>query len=565
MKLHKVYFWATLLLLPDLSQAMAYEDVDLKNDTLYNPMAYIPPQCYTKTIGANAELHNPCYTCHQQSTAPNYANDDDMQEIYDLPGIAKQNRWKNLFSDHSTAINKISNDQITTYIKTDNYKNAQNHLLLREALQHLPKGSDINGNGIWDGYLPDAYFSFDEEGFDKTPEGQDTGWRAFAYYPLNGTFWPTNGSGDDVLIRLSRVFRENENAHYDRDVYRLNLAIVQALLQRQNVTINTADEKKYGVDLNQNGTLDQAEEVVFKWHRGQLERNTMSYVGRAKQALSAGQVHLAPGLYPKGTEFLHSVRYIDQDDEGNVKLAARMKELRYMKKGVWKTYTQLENATLEELKEESDFPERLEQFSGNPEIGFQNKRGWVLQGFIEDSKGHLRPQNHEESLFCMGCHSGLGVTTDSTFAFPRKLLGKPFRNGWYHWDQKGLQNTPEPKVTLSDGREVYAYTHYLEQNNSGNEFRTNDEVYTKFFDRQGNLKEDMVDKLHTDITVLLAPSKNRAMMLNKAYRALVQQQTFIWGRDATIEPLDNVYQQVPEGQKTGIKQTVQVKGLVPPS
>ena len=36
------------------------------------------------------------------------------------------------------------------------------------------------------------------------------------------------------------------------------------------------------------------------------------------------------GLYPEGTELLHSVRYLDPDAPGLI--AARMKELRYMKK-----------------------------------------------------------------------------------------------------------------------------------------------------------------------------------------------------------------------------------------
>ena len=51
-------------------------------------------------------------------------------------------------------------------------------------------------------------FDFDDEGFDHAPDGTPTGWRAFAYMPLPSTFWPANGSTDDVLIRLPEAYRE---------------------------------------------------------------------------------------------------------------------------------------------------------------------------------------------------------------------------------------------------------------------------------------------------------------------------------------------------------------------
>jgi hypothetical protein len=57
-------------------------------------------------------------------------------------------------------------------------------------------------------------------------------------------------------------------------------------------------------------------------------------------------------------------------------------------------------------------------------VGLLNDFGWQLQGFIEDAEGRLRLQTQEEHLFCMGCHSNIGVTVDQTFSFPRKVPGK---------------------------------------------------------------------------------------------------------------------------------------------
>lgn len=42
-------------------------------------------------------------------------------------------------------------------------------------------------------------------------------------------------------------------------------------------------------------------------------------------------------------------------------------------------------------------------------------------------------------------------------------------------------------------------------------------------------------------------------MLNKAYKALVETQTFIDKRVAHIKPLKNVYKEVPPEKKTGNK------------
>jgi hypothetical protein len=142
----------------------------LQSKVLSNEAAYIPPQCYTKTIDSQNRVY-------------------DLQHSYAFPEYALTNHWTNLFKDRSQEIAAISDAEILAYIRTDNYK------VLIEKLSN---------NDQWDGFVPDCYFNFDAEGFDRDTAGNYTGWRAFAYYPFPGTFWPANGSTDDVIIRFCR-------------------------------------------------------------------------------------------------------------------------------------------------------------------------------------------------------------------------------------------------------------------------------------------------------------------------------------------------------------------------
>ena len=62
-------------------------------------------------------------------------------------------------------------------------------------------------------------------------------------------------------------------------------------------------------------------------------------------------------------------------------------------------------------------------------------------------------------------------------------------------------------------------SHEQRTSGAGNEFRGNDEVKAKFFNVDGSLKADMISQVLGDMTVLLNPSKARALALNKAYKA----------------------------------------------
>jgi len=520
----------------------------LKTTVKNNPAAYIPAQCYTKTEDETGVAHNPCFACHTNTSDPNFIRDADFQLAYDFRSTTRTNRWLNLFKDRSEAVAAISDSDILDWIRKSNYFNSDGSLKLAERLQEVPDNWDFDRDGQWGGYVPDCYFNFDDEGFDRAPDGNDTGWRVFAYTPFPGTFWPTNGSTDDVLMRLPASMQQDGQGSYSRAVYKLNLAIVEAMIKRSNVAIEDTDETLYQVDLNHNGILDIANEVVFQWNP--VNGIHMYYVGKAKELLERNELHIAAGLYPEGTEFLHTVRYIDIDDASNIQLSARMKELRYSYKHSWNTYSQLNNVAMTEIKESDQFPDRLRTIKGNPEYGLLNSLGWVYQGYIEDKQGELRPQSYEESLNCIGCHSGIGATKDSSFAFPRKLDRSHAQEGWYHWSQHGLAGVSEPR--WPDGE--WEYTEYLQKNRSGNEFRTNEEVIDKFFNENGELKPAMIEKLHSDISQLLLPSPKRALTLNKAYKVIVDEQSYIYGRDAHVKPLINIWDEIPEGQTTGVSE-----------
>jgi len=534
-----------------LNNIVLAQEVDVIARTLKNKVAYIPPQCYTKTEDDDKTTYNPCYACHTDSHRPNYVNDANLQETYSFPEDARENHWKNLFKDRSEQVAQISDQTITEYIRQSNYFDEQGEIKLSNILANVPSNWDYNHDGQWSGFTPDVWFNFDEQGFDYDLKGVLTGWRTFGYYPYLGTFWPTNGSTDDVMIRLPEAFRTNQNGIEDLTVYKVNLAIVEAMIKEQDISIEPVDEAQLGnIDLDKDGKIGLAHKIKYEWHP--LKEKNMWYVGAANTQQKSGQVHLAAGLYPEGTEFLHTVRYIDVDEHGNNILSARMKEVRYALKRLWLNYSKLEAKAAAESKEKDDFPNRIRTFRGNAEAGISNGQGWAFAAFIEDSQGELRPQNFEELVFCAGCHSGIGAITDGVFSFQRKMPFNSPQQGWFHWSQHGLKGIAEPR--RKDGE--YEYSYYLQKNQSANEFRTNTEIQAKFFNPGKVLKKVMLEQLHEDISVLLYASPQRALQLNKAYRVIVEEQSFTQGRDATILPILNVLKEVEPDQETGIKENI---------
>jgi hypothetical protein len=240
--------------------------IDLKQSTLKNQAAYIPSQCYTKTKDEDGvTVHNPCYACHRRSQEPNYIDDDELQLSFDFAESARTNMWTNLFKDRTGDVGSITDEDMLKYVRNDNYSDGDGEPTLAKRLNNLSAEWDLYGDGKWDGYVPDCYFNFDSQGFDRTAKSGYTGWRAFAYYPFLGTFWPTNGSTDDVFIRLGEPFRNNEFGQFDIEVYKINMAIVEAVIKRKDVDIDPVDENIYQVDLDKDGKLGTAKKITYDW------------------------------------------------------------------------------------------------------------------------------------------------------------------------------------------------------------------------------------------------------------------------------------------------------------
>lgn len=475
-----------------------------------NREAVIPPQCYTKTDGVS----NPCWVCHTSKNGRNAMNDVALQEKYDFSEQGKTNHWTNLFVDRRETMQQISDAQALAYVREDNYTPLRAALVAR---------SDLHG---WKPDL-DLRQGFDDEGFAR----DGTWWRAFRYQPFPGTFWPTNGSTDDAMIRLPRIFRLDRKGVESRNIYKINLAIVEAAVTtdaaKPDAQINrrseALDETLAGFDLDGDGKLTR------KVHR--LKGLPPHFAG------AAAGIGTLRHTYPIGTEFLHSVRYLDPD--APTLMATRMKELRYAAKMQWLGDDALKYAYQEEAREK--LAGTLPAFPGTPVSGLLSPFGWQLQAYIEDPQGRLRLQTHEEHQFCMGCHGALGITVDSSFSFPRKVPGA---SGWQHQSLEGLIDLPQ-----AGQREPEILT-YFKRAGGGDEFRANDEILQHYFSN-GRLDEARVRNAK-NLGELITPSRPRALALNKAYMALVQTQDFEHGRDTVLAPAINVHRHIENGD-TGLK------------
>lgn len=475
------------------------------NEKITNLEAPVPSQCYTKT----EDRHNPCYTCHQmydRRTEPrmNMLDDGGLQGVYLFSDEGLTNHWENLFTDRREWQSLISDDNILTYVNQDNYTE------LAPALKQQN----------WKGFIPDLqHFSTPEQAFDEQGFAKDaSGWVAFNYKPFPGTFWPTNGSTDDVIIRLPEAYREL-SGQFDRETYLINLSLVELTIKNLDRTsIPESDERRLGVDLDGDGELNQRVSTLIK---------LSNYVGDA----SAEKITFQQ--YPAGTEFMHSVRYVGTDDEGNIFVPQRMKELRYMRKLKVLEQHDVNSRYARERKEKN--MGKLPDFVSLGEKGMENGMGWILQGFIEDYDGALRPQTYEETLFCMGCHAAVGANIDQTFAMARKVTG---REGWGYINLKGMRDAPN--VSEPDGEIL----NYFKRAGGGSEFRENPEMLTRWFTENGMVDEEKVRG--ADVYSLITPSRERALQLNKAYTHIVRSQSYIYGRDATWLPAQNVFRSIDE-------------------
>ncbi|CAM4129517.1 hypothetical protein [Pseudoalteromonas byunsanensis] len=482
--------------------AVAY----IQHHEIYNAESVIPPQCYTKTDGVN----NPCYACHQtdkrDKNKPNQMFDGHLQGNYEFSDLGTKNHWKNLFIDRTELVKDISDEHILAWINQDNYS---------PFIEKLKQNSD------WQGEItPIDNLAYPEKAFDEFGFARDgSGWVAFNYKPFPSTFWPTNGSTGDVMIRLPEEFRTHQGV-YNRDVYLANLSLVEiALKGLDGISVPELDEQRIGEDLNQDGQLSRISYLSKRSH----------YVGDTKD-------ELAYQLYPQGTEFLHTVRYIGVDQQGNIYNAPRMKEVRYMKKHRFKSKAALASSYYREAKEKSF--ENLPQTLYLGDKGVNNTFGWLINGYIEDAQGQLRPQHEQELAFCNGCHKTVGSTYDQTFSFARKVTG---RNGWGYIDLKSMQDAPNV------GEDQGEFLTYMTRVGGGDEFRQNQEMLARWFNSDGSVDKDKIMQAKT-LYELITPSAERALALNKAYLTIVKEQSYIFGRDATLVEATNVLQHIDESQ-----------------
>ena len=468
----------------------------------YNAEAPVPPMCYTKIEGR----HNPCYVCHQSNsdrTRPNFMQDGGLQAEYAFSEAGLTNHYANLFIDRSAEVAAIADGAILDWIGQDNYSDLAGRLTAQGFAGWVP---DLEG-------YAEGAAAFDAEGLAR----DGSWWVAFNYKPQPSTFWPTNGSTDDVLIRLAPKFYTAADGIESRDVYFANLALLEMAFQDlDRITLPPVDERIVGADLDGDGVLGEAREIV-----------------RRETYLGAASDHpVTRMIYPEGTEFLHSVRYVGVSGD-EIAPARRMKELRYMVKSRELSIPQIASRYGNERQEKTD--ENLPRFVDLGDRGMDNGQGWTLLAFIEDRGGHLRPQTNEELFFCRGCHTSAGANIDQTWAFPRKMTGAA---GWGYIDLHAQHDAPNL------GQEAGEIALYLARAGGGDEFRSNDEMRARWFDEGGALRADAV--AGKTVYELIAPSRERALRLNKAYRVLVEEQSFVFGRDATVTPPVNVHAEIDE-------------------
>lgn len=469
--------------------------------TTFNAEAPIPPQCYTRTEGQ----FNPCYVCHQNQRegGENTMNDGSLQLAYAFSDVGMTNHWANLFEDRSREVSEITDAQIDQWVSTDNYTELADRL----------KATDFEG------WIPDlknlhlGAAAFDEFGFAR----DGSHWVAFNYKPLPSTFWPTNGSTDDVMIRLDSAFRQTADGEYSADIYRANLAILEARIKgKDTIATLPANEQVIQKDLNGDGILGVITTIS----------DTTQYVG------GAAKRYVNQAIYPIGTEFLHTVRYVGIGENDSIEPSTRMKEVRYMRK--WKEYGQQTYARRYELENFGKEQGRLPRYLLLGDKGLDNGFGWSIAGFIEDANGQLRTLTYEENLACMGCHSSVGATIDKTFSFPRKVDGA---TGWKYIDLKGMPDAP------NKGEREGEIATYLRRVGGGGEFRNNAEMFARWFDSSGAVSDEKLARAK-DVYDLITPSAPRARQLNKAYRTIVANQDYIYGRDALVKPPMNVFEHI---------------------
>ncbi|MEZ5685847.1 MAG: hypothetical protein R3D78_08095 [Paracoccaceae bacterium] len=214
----------------------------------YNPEAPIPPQCYTRIEGR----FNPCYVCHQtneDATRPNFMLDGGLQAEYAFSEAGLTNHHVNLFIDRSAEVAAISDAEIRDWIGQDS-----------DLAQACGRGLRRLG-AIWP--VRRGAAAFDARGLAL----DGSWWVAFNYKRSPRPSWPTNGSTDDVLIRLPTRRFTLPDGHARKQASISPISRFWRWRSRiglPEVTVPPLDEAAIGVDLDGDGALGQAGRVLAR-------------------------------------------------------------------------------------------------------------------------------------------------------------------------------------------------------------------------------------------------------------------------------------------------------------
>ncbi len=419
---------------------------EFRSRTLFeNPYANIPAQCYIET---SYGTQNACLFCHTNAparsmlgnTTPQAGMDwllGNLQLEYAFGAVNRFvvspniNPWENTLKPHKLdeAFEKLGIDSnlwdMQKYIKQDNWSNAyakkqgnstsSNSGIKEDAYRLFPALNPSSLPAHSDGFVRTQN---EKEALFKDSAGHNTGWRSINFMPY-GIFTPHTGSVSGVYIRLPLIFMQDAQKNFDIEIYKKNLELLEQAIQDR------------------------------------IQEGITHYLG------AASSVAIYRGLFPVGTEFAHPLHYVDvQADDTFVHQnrfpgtrANRVKEVRYMYK--WKMFH-----PQEPISKDEDAP----LYYNTQEHWIDNGAGWYLSGFIEDKEGELRPQDSEELMQCVGCHSsrygfepeqfnsGTGNTIDTVWSFPRKFAGDL---GWREMDYLAYRfgnETDENKTAGSANR-----------------------------------------------------------------------------------------------------------------
>ena len=225
-----------------------------------------------------------------------------------------------------------------------------------------------------------------------------------------------------------REFRQDAQGRESRAVYRVNLAILEAAHRRRPAA--RADGRARARGRAHRRARRRARSRRRRPARGRGDARARPAAAlRRRRARGRGAPLRAT---PQGTEFLHTVRYLDPDRARAP--VARMKELRYSRKVMelddW-AISRRATRTSTTRRTRASCPSSPARRSS----GCATRFGWQLQGFIEDARGAPAAADARRSTA-----SAWAATRTSASPSTRRSRWRArcrARAGWRHQDLRG--------------------------------------------------------------------------------------------------------------------------------